>query len=165
MKLILVILVFLNHISVFAKVAFGVYLLRDSSINAIDAANIGLNNLKLSDDPLWSLRDFEYYKCTGHEFKLKQMEINKMPKGSLKGLPFVFIANNLRIYLGAFWTSFSSFSFGYPVIDTELFKATGDLKIMRAYPHDGFAIGDDPRSSLEIIYQFKKNHILRDSCP
>lgn len=145
--------------------SFGIFLLKDSSINAYKAARFNLQDLILKDSPLWGIEDFQAYECSNHVFELTNQAKLKIPEGQLKGVPFVFVANNSKIYLGAFWTSFSSFPFENPVIDVDLFRITGILKIDRAYPHDGFAVGIDPRASPEIIKEFMAHNILKESCP
>lgn len=167
MKRIYVVLVSLIGLQSFAaqSLSSGIYLLKDNSLNGYEAAEIGLQNLHLQETPVLNIKDFITYKCSDHSFELTSEAKRKIPEGQLKGLPFVFVAHNSKIYLGAFWTSFSSFSFGYPIIDTEWFKATGELKISRSYPHDGYAIGDDPRADSRIIDEMRNNQLLMDSCP
>jgi hypothetical protein len=167
MKKILTVLLFLSCSHSFASQApsFGIYLLQDESLDAYKAIEIGLQSIKLKSVPLWGIQDFKSYNCLEHKFELTPQGENQIPEGQLRGLPFVFVANDSRIYLGAFWTSFSSFEFGYPIIDTEWFKITGELKISRSYPHEGVAVGTDPRASSEIIEELKVHHILKDSCP
>jgi len=165
-KLLVALIVLICHQS-FARqsMPFGIYLLKDDTLNGYEAVEIGLNNLLLRDAPILRMQDFVSYRCSDHSFELTKIGKNKIPDGKLRGLPFVFVANNSKIYLGALWTSFSSFDFGYPVIDTEWFKFNGELKIARAYPHDGFATGADPRARSEIIEELKRAHLLKDSCP
>lgn len=126
---------------------------------------MGLQNIPLQEKPLLNVKDFISYRCSDHSFELTGEGKRKIPDGQLKGLPFAFVAHNSKIYLGAFWSSFSSFSFGYPVIDTEWLKVTGELKIARSYPHDGYSVGNDQRADLNIIEELKSNHLLKDSCP
>lgn len=144
---------------------FGIYLLKDNSLNAYEALEIGLQNLPLQGTPLLNIKDFVNYRCSDHSFELTEEGKRKIPVGQLRGLPFAFVAHNSKIYLGAFWTSFSSFGFGYPVIDTEWFKVMGELKIARAYPHEGYAVGNDPRADSKIIEELKSNNLLTGNCP
>lgn len=142
---------------------FGIYLLVNSKISGNEATKFGLDQLKIEYKPLWDINDFLSYNCTDHRFSLTPEAIKKMPNPEVRGLPFVFVAQGKRIYLGAFWTSFSSFSFGYPYIDTEFFDILG-LQIKRAYPDESFAAGFDPRDSSEIFEELRANNLITRKC-
>jgi len=67
------------------------------------------------------------------------------------GIPFVLLVNGERVYLGAFWTAFSSTSFPNPVILADsmwLPMKLNWLTIDRAYPGPTQEqLKDDPRNS------------------
>jgi len=69
---------------------------------------------------------------------------------NVRGKPFVIVINGTKIYLGAIWTTFSSLSFGRPVIERGFQESKTELQIKRSYPHKGAAIGTDPRHDERI---------------
>jgi hypothetical protein len=139
---------------------FGIYLLKDEKISAVDALRLKLDDIALRDKPLFTLDDFVCYSWKDHWFKLTPEALKRLPKAAppenrlLKGIPFVLLVNGERVYLGAFWTSISSLSFPNPVIVAdEMWLASGLnwLTIDRAYP--GWTEGmnkDDLRNSAAL---------------
>lgn len=99
------------------KPKFGIYLLSTKDISAEDALKIDLDIIKLEEEPIIGIKDILSYNWEEHTFllneKSKQRIINEV---DLYGRPFVFIANNKRIYMGIFTADVSSISFSNPVI-------------------------------------------------
>jgi len=66
------------------------------------------------------------------------------------GLPFIVIADDKRIYLGAFWTPISSQSSSIPVIEVPLMLPQNIIKIEAGYPGKIINSQSDPRSNQLI---------------
>ncbi len=122
---------------------FGIYLLADEKMNAVDALKVKLDDITLQTKPLFALDDFVCYSWEDHWFKLTPEALKKLPKPSppenrlIRGIPFVLLVNGERIYMGAFWTSISSLAFPNPVIIADemwLPSRLNWLTIDRAYP-------------------------------
>lgn len=122
---------------------FGIYLLADENMNAIDALKMKLDEIPLQNKPLFTLDDFVCYSWEDHWFKLTPEALKRLPKigkpptPQLRGVPFVVLVDGRPIYLGAFWTWISSLSFPNPVIIADEMWLPAKLHwltIDRAYP-------------------------------
>ena len=92
---------------------FAIYLLRDSTITPSDALSESIEDLELSEKYLLSGEDFKSYKWSDHSFELTDVAKTKFEqlillKGKTWGVPFIVTAKKERIYVGAFWWSYSS---------------------------------------------------------
>lgn len=101
---------------------FAIYTLADSTITAVDVAQKLINSLILADEPIITGEDLNYYKWSEHTLSLKSEaneKIRKMAKSqqTVFGVPFIVMAKNERIYLGAFWYVFSSVAPSFPTIE------------------------------------------------
>ncbi len=87
---------------------------RPESVSALD-----LNSLEIDPRPLMTDADIISYDWDKHLVRLKPgVREQMMPKWTdVRGNPFLVISNGERIYLGAFWTPFSSVAHFVPVID------------------------------------------------
>jgi len=125
--------------------SFALYLVKDLDTAAARAAV--LDDLPLEAEPVLTDRDLTAYHWSSHTLVLadEPAVLERLPQTPMRGLPFVVVADGKRIYLGAFWTSFSSQSVDLPVIDTLL----GDWTIKPGYPwvHD---LEPDPRGDARI---------------
>jgi hypothetical protein len=100
---------------------FGIYLL-DTAISARTAWSLPLESLPLVPEAFIRARDLSEYQWSTHAFTpspaldsvLKQME---GLRGQSWGVPFVVMVGKQRIYLGAFWWSYSSLAPQVPYID------------------------------------------------
>jgi len=68
----------------------------------------------------------------------------------VNGRPFVVVANDERIYAGAFWTLASSLSFDGVVIEEPVFEDDATIKLVLEYPTESFFTGEDPRGDARI---------------
>jgi hypothetical protein len=111
-----------------------------------------LHTLTLLQSPIISIDDIAYYKWSDHVFSLKSgHELKSLDKRRLgvHGIPFVVVANNERIYLGAFWTSFSSYAPDFPYINLgfAVFFApiSGEFRIEKRWIDGEPDLRSDPR--------------------
>jgi len=133
-----------------------IYLLEDNSITAADAEKLSIESLIMASDPIITVSDIESYNWTDHTFALKPAakvrvgELIGSPVSiSVFGKPFVVVAHEERIYLGAFWPVHSSVLSPVPYINITLldhFEQMPDMEI-QWYGNDA-----DPRND-QRIYQ------------
>jgi len=125
--------------------SFALYLVKDLDTAAARAT--ALDELPLEAEPVLTDRDLYAYHWSSHTLALANGAaiLERLPRTPMHGLPFVVVADGKRIYLGAFWTSFSSQSVDLPVIDTLL----GDWTIRPGYPWV-HALDPDPRGDARI---------------
>jgi hypothetical protein len=131
-------------------ISFGIHLVRN--MTGPQAAEMPLERLVLDSTPILSDEDIRLYQWSGHVLNLydEQAFLDRLPSVPTHGLPFVVMVNGERIYLGAFWTSFSSLSTELPVIDVFL----PPLAIKPGYPWDQVQ-DPDPRNDPRIRSVFK----------
>jgi hypothetical protein len=108
---------------------FAIYLLQDSSITALNAAAVALDSLVLAAQPLVDLGGIAYVeKATtriGFNPGQKLGDSIRTSLGYPLGLPFVVLADGVRIYLGTFASTLSSISPVGPFITTDDITADG----------------------------------------
>jgi hypothetical protein len=125
--------------------SFAIYLVK--GLDTAAARAMALDELPLEAEPVLTDQDLTAYHWPSHTLALADEEavLARLPQTPVHGLPFVVMANGERIYLGAFWTSFSSQSVDLPVIDTLL----RDWTIRPGYPwvHQ---LDPDPRGDARI---------------
>lgn len=133
---------------------FGLHLLADPDLTPAQAAALPLEDLALDEAPRVSLGNLRFYERSTHTLRLEPWYGDQLtallPEVGVSGLPFVVVVDQAPIYLGAFFTAFSSQTFGQPVIvlgDLE----DGEVRIERAYPGPGAAEGTDPRGDPRLI--------------
>jgi hypothetical protein len=130
--------------------AFEIYLVKND--------NEDLNKIELQKTPLITDADIIIYDWNKHEMILTNDGIKKMPNEKdidVRGKSFVIVANGIRCYKGAFWTSLSSVSHSNPIINVGPHidkRPKNVIKIERAYPSEKFAVGPDPRNN-DLIYK------------
>ena len=102
--------------------AFAIYLLKDTTEKAVQAANVPLGDQHLALLPLITEKDILHYHWAVHSIVF-QPRIDTLlhamagwPYRSW-GLPFVVVANGERIYLGAFWWGYSNYMPSFPYIE------------------------------------------------
>lgn len=134
---------------------FAIFLVK--GVKTEDAMKAKLEELTLEKEPVITDKDLLSYKWEDHEVKLmKDFDINKhLDKVPVDGLPFVVIADDKRVYLGAFWTPISSLPSNVPVIEVPLMLPQNTLKIKAGYPNN-INSQSDPRSK-RIIYDALKS--------
>jgi len=137
--------------------AFGIYLLDDPEISAFEAADMPLDSLTLYHQPLIDLMSLAYYDGQTHTMALGGWRsvgyvINQLPEIPVGGVPFVVVVDDQPLYLGTFFSMFSSQIFPYPVIVIDQAGDSGNtLTIERAYPVGLAPDSPDPRSDSRIL--------------
>lgn len=134
---------------------FSIYLVEGEFDQRLLRYNPGeLADVKLSSMPIISETDIISYDFSKHAMRLKPEAIKRLPRPSASGIPFVVVTNGERIYLGAFYSSFSSITCAVPVIVVDQGTTKPDqgedvLVIERAYPpYKG--VGVDRRGDRRI---------------
>ena len=127
---------------------FQVYLLHDPSLTALDAAQLALDSLVLATLPLLDLSRIAYVEQATTRIGLnpgqKLGDSIHTELGHPLGLPFVVVADGVRIYLGTFTSMVSSITPAGPYI------------MMDDITSDGLVIqppwtGTDPRNDPRIL--------------
>lgn len=126
-----------------SKNRFEIYLVKNPVTQA--AVEIGMKNVELQDTPIITDKDIKLYNWFNHSLEINEEVYDRIPQVHTSGVPFVVVADGERIYLGAFWSSFSSLSTRLPVIDT----VQKPFSISLGYPQDNKE-GCDPRSDKRI---------------
>jgi len=113
--------------------------------------------------PLVSYSDFLSYNPGTFTFKISDAakETIKSMKYSVYGIPFAIKANNVVIYTGYFWPSYSSASCDWMVIDPLALLIGNDLKVELGYPglSEGQIIPDN-RNDQRILNTFASDDKL-----
>ena len=120
-------------------------------------------------------RDTQFYGDDTHVIELNEEGIQKwnsymtwetIPKqaDSLHSRDFVLKVEGKEIYQGKFYSGVSSASYpGVVIMDAviELDNDHNTIRIEFGYPGSGFATGEDPRNSPEVIDFFEKQGLLK----
>ncbi len=93
---------------------FGIYLLRDDTMQTWQAKEMPLGALDLATRPLVGINDIESYNWSDHTLRLTEdgMAKFKALEGrttSTSGFPFVVLVGNIRIYMGNIYRMNSSY--------------------------------------------------------
>ena len=142
----------------FCALSFGAPKSPTFEIYLVKNDNEDLNKIELQKTPLITDADIIIYDRDKHEMILSKDGIKKMPSGKdtgVHGKSFVIVANGIRCYKGAFWTSVSSVSHSNPIINIGPHfdkRPKNVIRIERAYPSEKFAVGPDPRNN-DLIYR------------
>ena len=133
---------------------FGIYLLKDTALTTSDAKELPLTSLQVQDSPIISMNDVETYNWAEQIITLTPEAFERFGKVGEKvkstfGLPFVVVVEEIRIYLGNIYPSYSSYLHeDLPSVAVAPFT---EMKISRA-PDKSLA---DQRMD-ERIYQIMK---------
>jgi len=86
--------------------------------------------------PLVTYSDFQSYDSSTFTFKISDTakETIKSLKHSVHGIAFAIKANNVLIYSGYFWPSYSSASCSWVVIDPMRLSLDNELNVRLGYP-------------------------------
>jgi len=87
--------------------------------------------LAVENDPIVTNENFDFYKWSDHTFALKSEAIEKIrriakSRQTVFGIPIIVMAKKERIYLGAFWYTFSSLAPIFPFIDVTSYVLKDD---------------------------------------
>ena len=123
-----------------------------------NAINSKIEDLQLETQPVLTDKDLMFYNWKEHELELRQdFDLNaSLDYVPLSGLPFVVIANDERVYLGAFWSPLSSSLSSIPSITVLPMSSQNTMKIMAGYPDKTINSQSDPRSN-QLIYDALKS--------
>ena len=141
------------------------YLLKDSTITANEIMWVNLSDLTLAEKPFLSYEDLIYYDWSKHSIEIELSKANEIKSFcdkniSMRGIPFVVTVDKDRIYLGAFWSSYSSLGATFPHIDA-LFIAneTPNILILKK-AWDSNSINPDLRNDERIYNSLIKYGLL-----
>lgn len=113
--------------------------------------------------PLVTYADFQSYDSNTFTFKISDAakETIKSMQYSVYGIPFAIKANNVVVYSGYFWPSYSSASCDWVVIDPLALLIGNELKVELGYPglREGQIIPDN-RNDQRILNTFAVDNKL-----
>ncbi|ANE46593.1 hypothetical protein SY83_10260 [Paenibacillus swuensis] len=131
-----------------------IYFVKD--LSTTEAMGKNLDDLPLENMPMLTDKNIKTYNWIRHEFTLSDgFSLEEELEGNvpLNGKPFVVVVNHRRIYLGAFWSPFSSLHIPeIPVIYTLWQKGSNSKHSYK------IVIGknqEDPRSNEDIFKALK----------
>jgi hypothetical protein len=142
-----------------------IYLLADESITAVQAAQLPLDSLEIASSPLMTMESLAYYDANTHALFFGSWWssgslINPLPQVGVFGLPFVVVADQERIYLGAFYTLISSVLFDGPIIVIDYPEAPYDHVVIE--PNYASPQTPDPRSDTRIFNVLRASGKLKE---
>lgn len=113
--------------------------------------------------PLVTYSDFQSYDPSTFTFKISgaAKESIKSLEHSVHGIAFAIKANNVLIYTGYFWPSYSSASCDWVVIDPMMLLISNELSVQLGYPglREGQII-PDKRNDKRILDIFTSDNKL-----
>jgi hypothetical protein len=137
---------------------FGIYLvMQEISLEQMRETN--LSELELEDTPILSVDDIVTYDWETHEIRLTASaseRITRLEGSMLGGLAFAVCVGGEPVYIGAFWTSYSSATFDGTVIDVYPAKFGQPVPIKLGYPSPEWFAGEDLRSDPRIFRSLKE---------
>ncbi|KGE16904.1 hypothetical protein [Paenibacillus wynnii] len=127
---------------------FSLYLVSD--LSTTEAMSKKLDDLPLEAIPVLTDKEIRTYNWTEHEFTMKEgisLEERLEGKVPASGKPFVIVVGNERIYLGSFWSYYSSiFNPDIPKIPSMWDKRNGNNIYKIRYGKN-----QDPRVNAKIL--------------
>lgn len=106
------------------------------------------SEIPLAEHPIISEADLLSYNWNDHALQLRHPIWYRLSAPSVRGAPFVVVADGVPLYTGAFWTPLSSISTPVPVILWDLSRQSTRLIIQKGYPSSHFAgQATDPREN------------------
>ena len=109
------------------------------------------SEIPLAEHPIISEDDLLSYDWNTHAVQLRHTIWHRIPQPGVHGVPFVVVADGVPLYVGAFWTSFSSIATSVPVIIWDPKRESTQLFIQRGYPSPVVAKEvTDPRASAQL---------------
>ncbi|MDR3587678.1 MAG: hypothetical protein P4L59_20555 [Desulfosporosinus sp.] len=135
---------------------FAIFLVKEDQTG--NAINTKIEDLQLETQPVFTDKDLKIYKWKEHELELrKDFDLYEVLEYvPLSGLPFVVVANDERVYLGAFWTPLSSQTSSIPSIMVLPMSPQNKIHIIAGYPGKTTKSQSDPRSN-QLIYDALKS--------
>ncbi len=138
--------------------SFEIFILREDAYAATEEATARIikyyrtkpEDVPLAKSPVISDKNIAEYDWKTHAITLRKDFAWRVQRPSMHGVPFVVVADGIPIYVGAFYSGFSSIPCPVPVVMFEQKLETNVLQIQRAYPGEPFGQGNDPRSDERI---------------
>jgi hypothetical protein len=141
------------------SVQFAIYLVKDCDTCSYDPGGYKINSLELHSVPVITSNDLEWYDWSTHEFSFRdslsqlQNYIYNQPYLKHKKY-FVVVAGDERVYLGVFWSGYSSQMTYYPHIWLPF--------IIKRIRFSGRNKLNDPRNDQRILKALKIDGILKE---
>ncbi|MGC7871321.1 hypothetical protein ACPUYX_07275 [Desulfosporosinus sp. SYSU MS00001] len=134
---------------------FAIFLVKGEQ--AGNAMNTKLEELRLETQPVLTDKDLKVYKWKEHELELrKDFDLYEvLDYVPLSGLPFVVVANDERVYLGAFWSPLSSQTSSIPSVMVLPMSPQNTIHIISGYPGKTTNSQSDPRGNQKIYDALK----------
>ena len=135
---------------------FAIYLTRDDIPPSQMEA---LSHIELAEEPILSISDIISYDALTHRIELTAAAFERISQLEVpvNGKSFLVCLNQSPVYWGAFWVSYSSFSFEGITMMKPLGEESGVMTIGLGYPAPGFFNGTDPRSNPDIMQSLKES--------
>jgi hypothetical protein len=133
------------------RAEFAVYLVAQD-MPAGQITQVDLDEIELQSEPLLATDDIVFYDRDTHEVLLSQEACERIEHTEVTtaGRPFVVCVGQERIYGGAIWPMFSSYSFDGVVIEVPL-MGKRSVQFRRGYPSPQFFRGPDRRGDARIL--------------
>lgn len=132
---------------------FAIYLVKQEiSLEQMKETNLG--ELEFEHTPILSVDDIVTYDWETHEIQLTDSaseRVTRLEGSMLGGLPFAVCVGGEPVYIGAFWTSYSSAVFDGTVIDVYPAKFGQPVPIQLGYPSPEWFAGEDLRSDPRVF--------------
>jgi len=140
---------------------FGIYLLKDTTLTTVVSKDISRGALITQDDPLIGMADIISYNWTKQRIQITSEAATRIANLSSKiksiyGLPFIFLAQEKKIYLGNIYPTYSSYI--HPDLPFITVAPFIELQIIRAPSKEAA----DQRIDDRIYQVLKKQDKLRD---
>jgi hypothetical protein len=132
---------------------FAIYLVKQET-SLEQMRDTSLSELELEDTPILSLDDIVTYDWETHEIQLTASasgRLTRLEGSMLGGLPFAACVGREPVYMGAFWTSYSSAVFDGTLINVYPAKFGQPVPIQLGYPSSEWFRGEDLRSDPRIF--------------
>ncbi len=138
---------------------FAIYLLLDESVSAFDLRQDSIEDISISNSIVITEEDIISYGWSEHEILLSENASSRIKALNIEekeALPFIVVAGNERIYIGSFWSPYSSYAPPFPTISSWLPRDS------RLWIHSGTdsAYGDDVRNDNRVYQVLEKAGIL-----
>lgn len=145
---------------------FAIYLVADEQITGPAAKNFDIDQLPLAEMPIIATDDIISYDWERHGMNLGEEAYLRLISIFMAGLPssgvpFVVTSYQQPVYVGAFWSPYSSLSFDGVVILQPLDPAGQTLYFTLGYPKEDNFTGEDPRSDPRLQQVLEEAGILR----
>jgi len=130
---------------------FAIYLTKQD----IPPAQMGaLSRVRLSDEPIISIKDVITYNAQTNEIKLTDEAFERISQLDVTtgGKSFMVCVDKAPIYWGAFWVLWSSMSFdGVTIWLPPIFEELNVIRLELGYPSSALYTGEDPRSNPVVM--------------